>query len=136
MNLQPKIISRVSHRTQKNLHFLDMNVDGIGHENEREEQRFLGLCSRCLACGVLDLKLKIVLFAYEIFRFFFQDANMAVGKHAYEHEIPISQFQFIVFFCVIVRSTNEKGKCEDGGLLSNEKKGDWWRMKVFLLDHS
>ena len=59
---------------------------------------------------------------------------MAVWKHGYEHEIRISQFQFIVFFCVIVRSRNEKGKCEDGGLLSNEKKGVWWRMKkVFFF---
>jgi len=54
---------------------------------------------------------------------------MVVGKHGYEHEIRISQFQFIVFLCVIVRSRNEKGKCEDGGMLSNEKKGVWWRMK-------
>jgi len=29
---------------------------------------------------------------------------------------------------------NEKEKCEDGGLLSDEKKGFWWKMKVFFVD--
>jgi len=44
---------------------------------------------------------------------------------------PISIYSF---FCVVVRFTNEKEgvMCEDCGLLSNEKKGVWWRMKVFL----
>ena len=70
--------------------------------------------------------------ASEFFRFFFQGCEYVCGKKGYEPEIRISQFQF--FFGVTVRSMNEKEKCEDGGLLSDEKKGFWWKMKVFFVD--